>query len=129
MRNVFPAIVQGIKEGGQAESRDKLVWELRSVLANTLKMSSCDIDEINVDRCHRIGAKKENGNPRPVVYKIVPSWAKDVILYNTRNIPKGSKIKVFEQFPQEIQERRKRLIPVLKENKTAKKKVRLAVNI
>jgi len=121
-------IIQGIEEGGQSESRDKLVWELRRVLANTLRMSPHDIDKINVDRCHRIGAKKGNGKPRPVVYKITPSWAKDVILYNTRNIPRASRIKVFEQFPQEIQERRKRLIPVLKEKKAAKKKVRLAVD-
>ena len=121
-------IIQGIKECEKSESREKLVKDLRKVLAETLKMPSKDIALVKVDRCHRIGAKKDDGSPRPVVYKITPSWAKELILNNTRYIPKGSSIKVFEQFPNEIQERRKQLIPVLKENKTAKKKAKLAVD-
>ena len=120
-------IVSGIPEN-ESESRWYLLKALNGILATTLKMQQHDIDSIMVDRCHRLGQKKEDGTPRPVIYKITPSWAKDVILSHTKYIPKNSSTKVFEQFPPEIQERRKRLVPVLKEAKTAKKKAKLAVD-
>ena len=66
-------------------------------------------------RIHRMGPPgREN---RAIIAKIFPSQDKGKVLSHGKHL-KGKNFRVFEQFPQEIQERRSRLMPIFKEAKS-----------
>ncbi|XP_053374336.1 DNA ligase 1-like [Mercenaria mercenaria] len=75
---------------------------------------------------HRIGDKRQDQeNPRPIIANFVNKKDKERVKYSG-NVLKGKKFSVVEQFPKEIEDRRKKLYPVMRKAKEDKQnKVRL----
>lgn len=88
-----------------------------------------DIQEnISFERVHRIGRTK-NGKPPFIVAKFTSHKQRELVRKKAAVSLKGKdNYSVFEQFPKEIQERRKRLIPKLKAAKRNGKNAKLVVD-
>jgi hypothetical protein len=112
---------------GIHEERDEDDCEqvVRKFLRDKLKIT----DDISFERVHRIGKPNEfSVKPRNIVAKF--SFYKDRELVR-RRAPmklKGSNIWVNEQFPPEIEEKRRKLYPALRKARKDKKRVKLVVD-
>ena len=69
-----------------------------------------------IERAHRLGEKRDDGKPRPIVAKFLRYQDKEYIR-KSAYLLKGTKIGIAEQFPKEIAEARKKLYPVMKKSK------------
>ncbi|XP_061178382.1 uncharacterized protein LOC133187025 [Saccostrea echinata] len=86
--------------------------------------------EISFERVHRVGKWNEfNEYPRNIVAKF--SFFKDREFIRTRAPQKlsGTHVWVNEQYPTEIEEKRKKLYPVMRQARKDKKKVKLVRDI
>lgn len=113
----------GIEESGH-ETNEDTEEVLRKFLRNTLKVPSNDEPDIAFDRVHRIASRtssQNNKKPRPIIAKLTHYHDKDFIKSFIRNLPKGSKFGISDDFPKEIDEIRRKLYPVLKTAKKEKK--------
>jgi hypothetical protein len=72
-------------------------------------------DTIDIDRAHRSGGKGKG--PRPIIAKLMNQDSKDKIFKNVKNLRNKPDLKVQEQLPAEVTERRKRLWPKFKSAK------------
>lgn len=98
---------------------------LRYFCATKLDMKE-SINNIKIDRAHRMGKKYDN-KCRPLVAKF--NYFKDKEFIRSRaNKLRGSRFGIAEQFPTEIRERRRLLLPVLKEAKEQGKRASLVVD-
>ncbi|KAK3084896.1 hypothetical protein FSP39_020969 [Pinctada imbricata] len=95
-------------------------------LTDTMKIRT----DISFERIHRVGRKHaprdgQRQRPRPIVAKF--SFFKDRELVRSQApwTLKGSNYWVKEQFPVEIEQRRKALYPIMKEERRKKNKVKL----
>ncbi|CAB4001439.1 Hypothetical predicted protein [Paramuricea clavata] len=81
---------------------------------------------IKIDRSHTLGEQHHNqrGKPRPIVAKFDFFQNREMIRKNAKKL-RGTKIGISEQFPQEIEETRRKLYPEMRKAKLAKKRVRL----
>ena len=114
-------IFTGIPE----KDNENLPETIRKFLKDEMNMQNSE--NVNFDRVHRTGPPgKQN---RPIIAKLNPSSSKGSILHHGKNL-KNKDFRVFEQFPQEVQERRKRLLPLFKKAKSdpSIKKVSWAVD-
>lgn len=91
------------------DCRNKIIHFMAS------EMNIENTENIKIVRCHRLGPKKPNSDrPRTVIAKF--HWFGDrEKVWNSRQKLKGKKFWVAEDFPVEIQNRRRKLIPVMKE--------------
>jgi hypothetical protein len=93
-----------------------------------LQMPISQVDEIDIDRAHRMGPRL-NDKPRTIVAKFASSSAKDRIFQFVKNLRGKKQFSVQEQFPAEINERRKQLWPKFREAKAdPNNKVRWSVD-
>ena len=99
----------GMRQGPNFETQQEIESKLMSVFKNKLKMSEVDLQEVKIERCHRFG-KPRGGNARNIVVKL-NSKGKAKVLANARNLPRDDPIKISEQFPAEINNRRNKLWP------------------
>ncbi len=79
-------------------------------------------DTIKFDRVHRMGTKKPN-QPRPIVAKCNPYSGKEKIM-SSRSTLDGQSYGVSEQFPPEVDEKRRELKRIIKTKKDADPNVR-----
>lgn len=102
-------VMQGVEEEvGEEES------ETTEKIITVLKKIGTEIDkDKDLEEAKRIGIYKAGGS-RPIIIKLVKHSKKMEILKNAKNL-KGSKIWINEDYPKEIQEERKQLIPRMKE--------------
>ena len=92
---------------------------VRDVLANKM-----EIDTNNeIERPHRLGRKRDNGKPRPIVVKFLRYQDKEFI--RKSYLLKGTKFGIAEQFPKEIAETRRKLYPIMKKAKEEGNAVKL----
>ena len=111
----------GVKEKSH-ESNDDTEEELRNFLRSTLKIPPSDEEQINFERVHRINTRvSDNKNPRPIIAKVSQYQDKNFIKSFIKNLPKGSKYGISDDYPKEIDVIRKKLYPVLKTAKKEKK--------
>lgn len=89
------------------------------MIIQTLNDSGIEMSKRDINKAFRIG--KANGKARPILVKILNVWKKNEILKNKSRLPKN--IFVNEDFSKEVLEKRRELIPQLKEER---KKGRLA---
>ena len=80
------------------------------------KWQSTKKNEIEIERAHRLGRKRDDGKPRPIMAKFLRYQDKEFIR-KSANLLKGTTIRIAEQFPKEITETRKKLYPVMKKAK------------
>ena len=114
------------------ESCADKVYEFCEKVLSIKDVRSC----IKIDRAHRIGARSA-GKTRPIVVKFLMSEQKDIVKSALRNVDlktafKGA-FKVNDQFPPEVIQRRRELIPRLiserkKGNKAALVRDKLYIN-
>ena len=115
-------IFQGVDESTPEDVYKKIL----SIFTDKLKLENAE--NIRIVRVHRLGKKRENtSRPRPIIVKF--HWYGDRMnVVKARRNLKGSRIYINEDFPKEIQERRKILRPIMMRAKTAKKEAFLNVD-
>ncbi len=101
-------LFDGIKESPAEDCTALLMDLLRS------KLELDNVDRIKIVRCHRLGPKRQNSTkPRTIIAKF--HWFGDrMSVWNARRNLKDTQIWISEDFPQEIQDRRKILTPIMK---------------
>ena len=86
-----------------------------------------NVDNIKIVRCHRLGSRNEKSDrPRTIITKF--HWFGDrEKVWSSRQKLKGKNFWVSEDFPVEIQNRRRKLLPVMKEAR--KQNLRATVSV
>lgn len=97
--------------------------KLRQFLQKEMKIPSGELEDIEFERVHRIPTrpKEDKGQPRPIIAKVSFFQDKEFIKSRIKNLPKGKKYGVADDFPKEVDEIRKKLHPVLKKAKEQRK--------
>ena len=97
--------------------------KLRQFLQKEMKIPSGELEDIEFERVHRIPTrpKEDKGQPRPIIAKVSFFQDKEFIKSCIKNLPKGKKYGVADDFPKEVDEIRKKLLPVLKKAKEQRK--------
>ena len=126
MRNNL--IFGNIPEADQREDTEQVV---RDFMVDKLKLARSMVDEIQFERVHRMGPKS-NGNAaarskrdRNLVAKFNLYKEREHVRKQSKAL-KGTNFFVQEQFPREISERRRKLLPQLREAKGAGKQAWLS---
>ena len=96
------------------EDKEDPFATVRDVLTN--KMAIDENKEIEIERAHRLGRKRDDGKPRPIVAKFLRYQDKEFIR-KSAYLLKGTKLGIAEQFPKEIAETRKKMYPIMKKAK------------
>ena len=97
--------------------------KLRQFLQKEMKIPSGELEDIEFERVHRIPTrpKEDKNQPRPIIAKVSFFQDKEFIKSRIKNLPKGKKYGVADDFPKEVDEIRKKLHPVLKKAKEQRK--------
>ena len=115
-------IFSGIPEKAQEDPEA----QVRSFLVDALKMSAETANNIGFHRVHRLGQRRGT-RPRPIIVKFEKYKEKVVVKGRGREL-KGTHYGMNDQFPREINERRKVLYPVLKSSREKGKRTSLVVD-
>ena len=102
-------IISGVAENDDRFEDTEAV--VRKVFSDNLKLT--DANEIGLQAVHRL-KRKPNGGPRSIVVRFEKRKDKTLVLSAGPKL-QGTNMHVFEQFPAEISERRKKLLPKLYE--------------
>ena len=94
------------------ESFEKSETILRNFMVAELKISREDVDDISFERVHRIGKSK----PRPLIVKFTYHKDKEFVLSQAKNL-RDTKFAVARDFSREVVDKRKLLLPTLKDAK------------
>lgn len=100
-------IFYGYEESGKNENTLELI-------TTSLSDSGVEIFKQDINKAFRIG--KEQGKARPILVNMLNSWKKIEILRNKKQLPKNIFVK--EDFTKEMLEKRKELLPKLKEERS-----------
>ena len=90
---------------------------VRNFMVEQLKMTKEVVAEISFERVHRMGIKAFSAYNRNIVAKFSMHKDRESVKKYRSNL-RGTQYAVFEQFPREISERRKSLVPKMKEAKS-----------
>lgn len=106
---------------------------LKNLLRNELKMSKDAVDHLEFERVHRIPTRRNTdqadaNKPRPIIAKMSFFKDKGRIFQHVKNINPTLKIGVADDFPKEIEDMRKELLPVLKKAKKQNKRASFNVD-
>ena len=119
-------IFYNIPESEAAEDRDGP----KKLISNVIKEKLGIQEKVHFERAHRMGARgNADGSPkiRPIVAKFSSHRQKENVKGEGAKL-KGTNIGMSEQFPKEIQERRKELWAVFKEAKHQGHRVKIVVD-
>ena len=109
----------GIKE---REHRAKTQDLLRKFLRTDLEIPKEDEESIQLDRVQKVSAGRvssgtPNSKPRPIIVKLSSFHDKEFIKSFIKNLTKGRNLGIFDDFPKEVEQMRKKMYPVLKAGK------------
>jgi len=104
-------IIHGIIE----KEKESVSEKIQDFLETELKIGKEEVSGMNIDRCHRLGQKKE-GKQRPVIVRFTQHMAKEHIFSKVSNL-KGKNFSVQHQFSIETLKRRAELIKVMREER------------
>lgn len=104
-----------IKEAQNKETED-CVRIIQDICSSELEI----MEDVSIERAHRIG-KRESGKIRPIVVKFTRFPQRELVRKSAYKL-KNTDLSISEQFPREIQDRRKQLLPVLKQAKANNRK-------
>ena len=99
------------------ETPEKTEKIVRDFLVDKLKLSKEKVDDIKFERVHRMGNRAWQGYSRNIVAKFTLFKDRECVKQQRINL-KGTNFSVYEQFPREINDRRKALLPQLKAAKS-----------
>lgn len=103
-------LIDGIDEE-KGETISGLEMKIQQMLSNNLGLDSSTIE---MERVHRIGQFHEGRKPRKIVVKLLRLKDRQRILSSTKKL-KGTNIYINEDFSDLVQQRRRELLPKLKE--------------
>lgn len=113
-------LLEGVPEApmGTREAYNDCVKKVYDVFENTMKLTN--VNDIRLSRCHRLGPPRTKQNetgppprPRPLIFKF--HWFGDrQRVWEAKKLLKDSGFVLREDFPQEIVNRRKKLLPIQK---------------
>lgn len=106
------------------EEHDETEKKLRLFLVEKMKLAQHMVEEMQFERVHRMGQKMV-GKSRNIVAKFSLFKEREIVRKQWKPL-QGTGYFVYEQFPKEINDRRRKLLPKLKEAKKAGKKAWLA---
>jgi len=104
-------IIHGIAE----EEKESVSEKIQDFLETELKIGKEEVPRMNIDRCHRLGQRKE-GKQRPVIVRFTQHTAKELIFSKVSNL-KGKNFSVQHQFSTETLKKRADLIKVMREER------------
>lgn len=107
----------GIDEAADNDVNENCIEAVQKFCAEKLEID----DTLVLERAHRIGKRKQ-GKPRPIVVKFNRFQQRETVRHSSSKL-KDSRYSITEQYPKPIQENRKRLWPIYKEARAAKKRV------
>lgn len=117
----------GIKER-ENEKDDDTELALREFMRTKLKILPVDEESIHFDRVHGITSRRSRSNgrslqPRPIIVRLTDFQdnLNFFIKSYIKNLPRGTGFGVSDDFPEEVDEVRKVLYPILKAAKREKK--------
>ena len=113
----------GIKDADDESPRDTET-KLRKFLKKEMQITNDELEDIQFERVHRIPTRPKPGKksqPRAIIAKISFFQDKEFIKSHIKDLPKGVKYGVADDFPKEVDEIRKALYPVLKKARQEKK--------
>jgi chromosome segregation ATPase len=111
-------VFRGLMENGN-ENCEALIKEF---IENELNIEK----DIELDRAHRMGKRRSNmTKPRKIVARFTKFKDKELVLSEARKNLRQKPYSVFEQFPDEIEERRRKLYPLMHKATFQGHKVRL----
>ena len=121
-------IISGISEG-ENETQDILFNKVSQFMKDELKMDEHEIRHLSYDRMHRIGRRNaDTARIRDILIKFSTHGCKNVLMRHIKNLRRGTKYFVSDQFPPEINERRRVLQKVRAEKKAEDRHVRLVAD-
>ena len=111
------------EENFTSENVENCEMKIKEFIKNNLGIDK----EIPMDRAHRLGRfNTRNARPRPIVVKFTFFKDRELVRITSPQVLSGTNYGVSEQFPQEIEDKRKQLYSVAKDARTDKNnKVRL----
>ena len=102
---------------------ENLQAKLLGIFKEKLKIPEGELADIQIERVHRAG-KTQQGKSRFIVAKF-SSRGKAKIMAHLKNMPRHDKVKISEQFPPEVNERRNKLWPQYMDAKKSGKESKL----
>ncbi|KAF7642912.1 hypothetical protein LDENG_00248440 [Lucifuga dentata] len=105
----------------------ELLMELHKQMKEMqLKLPPDTVDNITFHCVHRLGSPKSK-KPRPIITKLEHYKHKDLIKSKAREL-KASNFGINDQFPKEINDRRKILYPIMKQHRQNNKRAYMVVD-
>lgn len=114
-------VFSGLCENKQEKTEDVI----KDFLKTQLKLPLDTVNAITFHRVHRI--VQQTKGPRPIVAKFEHYKDKELVKGRGKEL-KGTTFGLNDQFPKEIQERRKLLYPILKDSRKNNKRAYLIVD-
>ncbi|XP_062588471.1 protein IMPACT homolog [Saccostrea cucullata] len=108
-------IVSGLQEKGpERKSPENLAQILRNVFISEMNMGETAVDELQIQKLFRMGEyDAQRKFPRPVCVQFADKAQKDLVMKHIKVLKeKNSDIRIAQQQPEEIRERRKQLYEV-----------------
>ena len=93
------------------ESFAKTESTLRNFMDKELRVE--EVEDISIERAHRVGKPRSDGKPRPIIAKFSFFKDKSYVLSKAPNLA-GTNFGVFSDFPKEVVDIRKSLLPHLR---------------
>ena len=101
--------------GIQEQTNENCENLVRAFLSSKLEILESIAKALLISRCHRLGRKK-NSYPRPIIIKFLLHSEK-MMVWQKRFLLKGTSFIIKEDFPKEIQNSRKVILPLFNEAK------------
>ncbi|XP_037295310.1 uncharacterized protein LOC119189515 [Manduca sexta] len=102
-------IIFGLEEGENSIS--ELFKSVKIILKEDLNIN---MEQFEINNLYRLGKNKVQNKPRLVLCSFINTWKKDEIMKNRKNL---KKIYISEDYSKEVLEKRKALLPLLKEER------------
>lgn len=115
-----------IFSGIQEKSPDNPESLIKNFMTTHLRLPPDTVQNITFHRVHRLGKQSDN-RPRPIIAKFEHFQQKELVKSKGKEL-KGTTFRLNDQYPREINERRKILYPILKENRKNNKRASLVVD-
>jgi len=92
------------------ETWEQCEGKLKDIVFENLEIE----DEVQIERAHRVGRKRDDGKPRPIVAKFLNYKDREKVLKARKKL-KGSKIVIREDVSERVKAKQKELIPKMME--------------
>ena len=112
MRNNL--VFVGITEESTIEGPDQTESKLRNHLANVMKLSDEFAKTVKFERVHRSPSERKQGRNRSIIAKFTYFKDRETVQRQWKEL-QGTPYKVFEQFPPQVVNKRKKLVAKMKE--------------